>query len=122
MCTAAYNDLDVRVDHLHGLCTFCCKLSVVLGSSAADLSDTAHFVSETPCFDIKGLIKAVFAAHIRKMGRRVKIAVFEAFECFTNSTSTEIYRHHDLGVSLLCPFGELVDTNLVGLDLVPRGI
>ncbi len=113
------DELDRRVDELHGLRGLLRETAVLVGGLVTDLPRTVKLVAEAPQLDVEGLLCAVLATHVAPSGASRVVGVLDERASGIHSPCAEVDRLHHLDLGLASPVDELVQTERVGLNGVP---
>ena len=79
------------------------------------LPRAVHLVAHAPELDAVGVLVAVPAAKVCIVGIGVQVAVLQEVQRIGGASRAEVHCHHDAGIGLLCPLGELVDADEIRL-------
>ena len=119
---AAGHEFDGGVDPLHHLGGLVCGAAVFISGFLSHLPGAVHLVSEAPELDPKGLLLSVRDPEVGERTVSGMIGILYDISRLLRAAGAEIDRVHDLTSGLLCPAGEFVEPNLVGLGCEPRKI
>lgn len=113
------HQLDVGIDHAHGLGRLGGEPAVLPGRLVAYLPRSVELVSQAPHLDGVRLLRTVAAAQVRQGGAGRVVAVLEQVRRLGDTPGAEVHRHHRLDAGSSAPTQELVDAEVVALHGAP---